>query len=482
MLTTPLFHHYALAPRTWDEMYDEEKVRFQYRNVFDFLQRIPADELSKKEELARKLFMSQGITFTVYSSGEGIEKIFPFDIIPRIITASEWNFIEKGIKQRLRALNLFLKDVYHHQFILKDGVVPVELVYSCPHYLREMQGINIPHDIYVHIAGIDLIRDHDGTFYVLEDNLRTPSGVSYMIENREITKRIFPDLIPQNFVRPVTQYPNILYKNLLALSPRQISSPTVVVLTPGIYNSAYFEHATLARLMGIELVEGRDLVVENHIVYMKTTAGLQQVDVIYRRVDDEYLDPLVFEPSSVLGVSGLLSAYRKGNVAIVNSIGNGVADDKATYVYVPEMIRYYLNEEPILKNVPTYQLSNDEEREHVLKNINQMVVKKTNESGGYGMLMGHAASDEEISTYQKQIIKNPRQFIAQPIISLSNAPCYINGKVQPRRVDLRPFALCGPTGIEIVAGGLTRVALKEGSLVVNSSQGGGSKDTWVLAK
>lgn len=482
MLSSDLFEKYALSPSTWDEMYENENVRQHYQNVFDFLQNIPGDELSKKEELAKKLFMSQGITFTVYSSGEGIEKIFPFDIIPRIITADEWSFIEKGIKQRLRALNLFLKDVYNQQFILKDGIVPVDLIYSCPHYLREMQGVPVPYDIYVHIAGIDLIRDHDGTFYVLEDNLRTPSGVSYMIENREITKRIFPDLIPQNFVRPVTQYPNILYKNLLALSPRKISSPTVVLLTPGIYNSAYFEHTTLARLMGIELVEGRDLVVENHKVYMKTTGGLQQVDVIYRRVDDEYLDPLVFEPSSVLGVSGILSAYRKGNVAIVNSIGNGVADDKAIYVYVPEMIRYYLNEEPILKNVPTYQLSKPDERDHVLENINKMVIKKTNESGGYGMLMGHAASDEEIIAYKKEIVKNPRQFIAQPVISLSNAPCYINGKAQPRRIDLRPFALCGPEGIEIVAGGLTRVALREGSLVVNSSQGGGSKDTWVLAK
>ena len=482
MPNTSLFNQYELAPRTWDEMYDDKQVRVQYQNIFDFLRSIPGEELNKKEELAKKLFMSQGVTFTVYSSGEGIEKIFPFDIIPRIITASEWHFIEKGIKQRLSALNLFLKDVYHQQFILKDGIVPVELVYSCPHYLREMQGLSIPHDIYVHIAGIDLIRDNDGTIYVLEDNLRTPSGVSYMIENREITKRIFPDLIPQNFVRPVTQYPNILYKNLLALSPRQISSPTVVLLTPGIYNSAYFEHATLARLMGIELVEGRDLVVGNHRVFMKTTAGLQQVDVIYRRVDDEFLDPLVFEPSSVLGVSGLLSAYRKGNVAIVNSIGNGVADDKAIYVYVPDMIRYYLNEEPILKNVPTFQLGKEEEKAHVLKNITEMVVKRTNESGGYGMLMGHAATDEEIDAYKNEIAKNPRQFIAQPVISLSSAPCYINGKVQPRRVDLRPFALCGPTGIEIVAGGLTRVALREGSLIVNSSQGGGSKDTWVLAK
>lgn len=482
MKTTELFRQYQLTPNTWDEMYQDENVRGHYRQVLESLSSIPADELSKKEELAKSLFMAQGITFTVYSSGEGIEKIFPFDIIPRIITASEWSFIERGIKQRLKALNLFLKDVYHQQFIIKDGIVPMELIYSCPHYLREMQNVNVPHDIYVHIAGIDLIRDFDGTFYVLEDNLRTPSGVSYMIENREITKRIFPDLIPKNHVLPVTQYPSILYKNLMSLSPGQVSSPTVVLLSPGIYNSAYFEHTTLARLMGIELVEGRDLVVENQKVFMRTTAGLQQVDVIYRRVDDEFLDPLVFNPDSVLGVSGILSAYRKGNVAIVNAIGNGVADDKAIYVYVPEMIRYYLNEEPLLKNVPTYQLERQDEREHVLKNINRMVVKKTNGSGGYGMLMGHAATDAEIADYSKEILKDPRAFIAQPVISLSNAPCYINGKAQPRRVDLRPFALCGPNGIEIVPGGLTRVALKEGSLVVNSSQGGGSKDTWVLAE
>lgn len=476
------FQHYpAIANATWDEMYSHENVRDHYRSVFDFLLSIPADELNKKEELAKRLFMSQGITFTVYTSGEGIEKIFPFDIIPRIITAAEWDTIERGIKQRLRALNLFLKDVYHEQFILKDNVVPAGLVYSCPHFLREMRGIQVPFDIYVHIAGIDLVRDDEGTFFVLEDNLRTPSGVSYMIENREITKRIFPDLIPQNHVRPVTQYPTMLHKILESLSPRPVATPNVVLLTPGIYNSAYFEHTTLARLMGIELVEGRDLVVDNHHVYMKTTAGLQQVDVIYRRVDDEFLDPLVFNPNSVLGVSGLLSAYRKGNVAIVNSIGNGIADDKAIYAYVPEMIRYYLNEEPILKNVPTYHLAKEDHSEYVLSNINRMVVKKTNESGGYGMLMGHAASDEEIHAYKQEILKDPRQFIAQPLINLSSAPCYINGQVQPRRIDLRPFALCGPNGIEIVPGGLTRVALREGSLVVNSSQGGGSKDTWVLA-
>ena len=481
MITHELFKQYGLSETVWDEMFHQKEVRRHYQNVAQFLANIPEGELSKKEDLAKRLFMSQGVTFTVYSSGEGIEKIFPFDIIPRIITGSEWDFIERGIMQRLKALNLFLKDVYNEQFILKDGIVPVELIYSCPHYLREMQGVKVPHDVYVHIAGIDLIRDYDGTFYVLEDNLRTPSGVSYMIENREIIKRIFPDLIPQNKVRPVTQYPNILHKNLQSLSPRQSSTSTIVLLTPGIYNSAYFEHTTLARLMGVELVEGRDLVIENHKVYMKTTDGLRQVDVIYRRVDDNFLDPLVFDPSSTLGVSGLLSAYRKGNVAIVNAIGNGVADDKAVYVYVPEMIRYYLNEEPILKNVPTYQLGKPDEREHVLKNINKMVVKKTNESGGYGMLMGHASTEVEIEDYKKEIMKDPRQFIAQPTVSLSAAPCYLNGKVQPRRIDLRPFALCGPDGIEIVPGGLTRVALREGSLVVNSSQGGGSKDTWVLS-
>lgn len=482
MHTSELLQKYYVDSNTWDEMYRNDSVREQYRAVVDFLQQLSIDELNKKEELAKRLFMSQGITFTVYSSGEGVEKIFPFDIIPRIITASEWDHIEKGIKQRLKALNLFLKDVYHNQFILKDGVVPVDMVYSCPHYLRVMHQFPVPYDIYVHISGIDLIRNSDGSFYILEDNLRTPSGVSYMLENREITKRIFPDLIPANHVRSVTEYPTILHKNLVSLSPRQIANPTVVLLTPGLYNSAYFEHTTLARLMGVELVEGRDLVVDNHKVFMKTTTGLQQVDVIYRRVDDDFLDPLIFNTGSLLGVSGIMNAYRKGNVAIVNAVGNGVADDKAIYSYVPAMIRYYLNEEPILKNVPTYQLANTEEREYVFKNITNMVVKKTNESGGYGMLMGHAASEEEITKYKAEIIKDPRQFIAQPIISLSSSPCYMNGTLTPRRVDLRPYALCGPDGIEIVPGGLTRVALREGSLVVNSSQGGGSKDTWVLGK
>jgi len=473
--------NYLNHPNTYDEMFlGGDNYRNHYSSFINNFSKESLDNLNKKEELAKKLFMSQGITFTVYDSGEGIEKIFPFDIIPRIITSTEWAFIEKGIKQRLKALNLFLKDVYSNQFILKDKIVPINVIYSCPHFLREMHNVNVLHDIYIHIAGIDLIRDHDGTFYVLEDNLRTPSGVSYMLENREITKRLFPDLIPQCGVRSVTEYPAILYKNLLALSPRAVSNPTIVMLSPGMYNSAYYEHTTLARLMGVELVEGRDLVVKNQKVFMKTTIGLQQIDVIYRRVDDDYLDPLVFNPNSVLGVAGLMAAYRKGNVAIVNAVGNGVADDKAVYTYVPDMIKYYLNEEPVLKNVPTYQLSNRDELDYVFTNINKMVIKKTNGSGGYGMLMGHAADEQEIEEYKLEILKDPRNFIAQPTISLSSAPCFINGKLSPRRIDLRPFALNGPDGISIVPGGLTRVALKEGSLVVNSSQGGGSKDTWVL--
>ncbi len=482
MFSSSQFDQYHAISGVWDEMYsNNSSIRDHYQKVISYLSRESTDDLNKKEELARRLFMTQGITFTVYNSGEGIEKIFPFDIIPRVITAAEWTLVEKGIKQRLTALNLFLKDVYHNQFIIKDGIVPIDVIYSCPHFLRQMYQLEVPYDIYVHIAGIDLIRDEEGVFYVLEDNLRTPSGVSYMLENREITKRLFPDLLPQCNVRSVTEYPTILYKNLMSLSPRQISDPTIVLLSPGIYNSAYFEHTTLARMMGVELVEGRDLVVSNHKVYMKTTTGLQQVDVIYRRVDDEFLDPLVFNPNSVLGVAGIMSAYRKGNVAIVNAIGNGVADDKAIYSYVPDMIKYYLNEEPLLRNVPTYQLRNQDEREYTFANINKMVVKKTNESGGYGMLMGHAATEEEIDDYKKEILKEPRNFIAQPTIGLSAAPCYIQGTLQPRRIDLRPYALCGPDGIEIVPGGLTRVALKEGSLVVNSSQGGGSKDTWGLA-
>jgi uncharacterized circularly permuted ATP-grasp superfamily protein len=482
MAKNDLFGNYQAAPDFWDEMRAPDgKARPHYEAVARALSLLPPDELSRKEELAKQLFMNQGITFTVYFDNEGIERIFPFDIIPRIVVQSEWAQVEAGIWQRLRALNLFLKDIYNSQQIVRDGVVPASLIVSCPHFTREVFGIPVPHDIYVHIAGIDLIRDADGTYYVLEDNLRTPSGVSYMLENREITKRIFPNLLADNAVKKVSDYPYLLGQMLRALAPRPVGNqPVAVLLTPGMFNSAYYEHTFLARYMGIELVEGRDLVVQDHRVYMKTTQGLRQVDVIYRRIDDEFLDPLVFRPDSALGVPGLMSAYRSGNVALVNAVGNGVADDKAIYAYVPDMIRYYLNETPMLQNVPTYRMENADERAHVFANMEKMVVKRTNESGGYGMVMGDKATAEELEGARAAILADPRSFIAQPIIRLSTVPCLIDGKLQPRHVDLRPYAICGPQGIEIVPGGLTRVALREGSLVVNSSQGGGSKDTWVV--
>ena len=484
-----LFEQYQPRPDFWDEMaantpnsvgYVADNFRQHYAAVVKTLSQLPTTALHRKEDLAKELFMNQGITFTVYFENEGIERIFPFDIIPRIIQASEWAHIEAGVKQRLDALNKFLHDVYHDQNIIKEGIVPKDLVVSCPHYTREVDKIDVPYGIYVHIAGIDLIRDSDGTYYVLEDNLRTPSGVSYMLENREVTKRLFPDLLNESRVRQVAQYPILLHKNLKSLAPRAVANPNIVVLTPGIFNSAYYEHTFLARSMGIELVEGRDLVVNDHKVFMKTTRGPRQVDVIYRRVDDEFLDPLVFKGNSLLGVPGLMSAYRKGTVAIVNAVGNGVADDKAIYAYVPDMIKYYLNETPILKNVPTYRMQVEDERAEVFKNMHTMVVKRTNESGGYGMVMGNKASEQELDDTKKAILEDPRSFIAQPIIRLSTVPCLMGNSLQPRHVDLRPYALCGPNGIEVVPGGLTRVALREGSLVVNSSQGGGSKDTWVV--
>ena len=475
-----LFENYPINAKFWDEMNTEGSVRQHYAAVAKGISQLDVHDLRRKEQLAQELFMNQGITFTVYFENEGIERIFPFDIIPRIVVASDWAHIEAGIKQRLKALNLFLNDIYHDQNIVKEGIMPADLIISCPHYTREVFGVNVPHDIYVHISGIDLIRDADGTYYVLEDNLRTPSGVSYMLENREITKRLFPDLLSESKVRQVSQYPLLLHNILLSIAPRQLANPNIVLLTPGVFNSAYYEHTFLARYMGVELVEGRDLFVKDHKVFMKTTRGPRQVDVIYRRLDDEFLDPLVFNPSSLLGVPGLMSAYRKGNVAIVNAVGNGVADDKAIYAYVPDMIKFYLNEEPILANVPTYRLQDPSVREHVFRNMDKMVVKLTNESGGYGMLMGNKATEKEMDDMKEAILKDPRSFIAQPIISLSTVPCLIDGKLQPRHIDLRPYALFGPNGIEIVPGGLTRVALKEGSLVVNSSQGGGSKDTWIL--
>lgn len=479
MSLAALLTQYHCQQGMWDEMCNTGEIREHYQKVFSALQQLDVNTLQQKDLLASELFMNQGITFTVYSDNAGIERIFPFDIIPRIITGTEWQQIEKGIQQRLKALNMFLKDIYSEQQILKDKVIPAALIASCPHYVREVFGIKVPYDIYVHISGIDLIRGDDGRFYILEDNLRTPSGVSYMLENREVTKRIFPDMLAANKVRMVHNYPLLLHQILLSLAPQQISSPTVVLLTPGIYNSAYYEHTYLAKQMGIALVEGRDLLVDNHKVYMKTTKGLEQVHVIYRRVDDEFLDPLLFRPDSVLGVPGLLSAYRKGNVAIVNAVGNGVADDKAVYAYVPAMIKYYLNEEPILSNISTYELSDPEARKHVFDNIQNMVVKRTNQSGGYGMVMGNKVTEEEWIKARAAIEADPRSFIAQPIVKLSTVPCFIDGKLQPRHVDLRPYALCGPNGIQIVPGGLTRVALREGSLIVNSSQGGGSKDTWI---
>ena len=475
-----LFDEYKTYPGTWDEMCSGHTIRSQYSQVFNDISQLPNETLHQKDKLASELFMNQGITFTVYSDDAGIERIFPFDIIPRILTGAEWDHIQSGISQRLRALNLFLKDIYSEQQIIKDKIIPAELIATCPHYTREIFGIRVPHDLFIHISGIDLIRGQDGTFYILEDNLRTPSGVSYMLENREVTKRIFPGMLAESRVRMINNYPLLLQEILASLAPQQIANASVVLLTPGVFNSAYFEHTFLSRQMGVPLVEGRDLVVDNHKVYMKTTTGLEQVHVIYRRIDDDFLDPLVFRPDSALGVPGLMSAYRKGNVAIANAVGNGVADDKAVYAYVPAMIRYYMNEEPILPNVPTYGLENEEAREYVFKNIGDMVIKRTNQSGGYGMVMGNKASEKELTDIKKAIEDTPREFIAQPIIKLSTVPCFIDGKLQPRHVDLRPYALCGPNGIKIVPGGLTRVALREGSLVVNSSQGGGSKDTWVV--
>ena len=470
-----------LNPNGWDEMFSSKGVRSSYSKVLQTIQNLNPENLTQKQKQAADFFMNQGITFTVYSDdNQGIERIFPFDIIPRIITQKEWSEVESGIKQRLKALNLFLEDVYNEQLIIKEGLIPAALVSSCPHYLQEVHGIKVPHNIHIHIAGIDLIRGAKGEFYVLEDNLRCPSGVSYMLENREITKRIFPEMLTSNHVSMVGKYPMILHNILISMSPRNISNPNVVLLTPGIYNSAYYEHTFLARQMGVPLVEGRDLVVNNNRVYMKTTSGLQQVDVIYRRLDDDYLDPLVFRPESTLGVPGLISAYKQGNVALVNAVGNGVADDKAVYAYVPDMIRFYLNEEPILKNVPTYQMENKEERELVFADMGNMVIKETNQSGGYGMIMGNKATEEGLEKGKIAILANPRNFIAQPIIQLSTVPCLIDGELKLRHVDLRPYALCGPNGVEIVPGGLTRVALTEGSLVVNSSQGGGSKDTWII--
>jgi uncharacterized circularly permuted ATP-grasp superfamily protein len=437
--------------------------------------------LRRRQQAADLSFLHQGITFTVYGQEEGTERIFPYDLLPRVITNAEWATIEKGLTQRITALNLFLKDIYHGGHILTDGIVPKELVYTCHHFRREMRGVPVPRDIYISVVGSDLIRLEDGRFVVLEDNLRVPSGVSYMLANRMVMKRVFPRLFGDCGVRPIDHYGQALLATLRALAPANTNSsnPTIVLLTPGVYNSAYFEHAFLARQMGIELVEGRDLLVHDNVVYTRTTAGLRRVDVIYRRVDDDFLDPLAFRPDSTLGVAGLFNAYRAGNVALANAIGTGVADDKAIYAYVPAIIRYYLSEEPILPNVETYLLTDESSRRYVLENLDRLVVKAVGESGGYGMLIGPHSTAAEREEFRRRIIAEPRNYIAQPTLKLSQAPCLIEGQTEARHVDLRPYILYGES-ITIVPGGLTRVALRRGSLVVNSSQGGGSKDTWVL--
>jgi uncharacterized circularly permuted ATP-grasp superfamily protein len=470
---------YATAP-CFDELYSESGIpRDHYRQLAATLGGLPADDVLTRVQSINTTLLQRGVTFTVYSEAAGTERVFPFDVLPRILTASEWSRIEDGIAQRVRALNAFLHDLYHGERILREGLVPRDLIYSSKNYCREMIGVDIEQDIYVHVSGIDLIRDTNGAFFVLEDNIRTPSGISYVLENRDVLKRDFPALFRGYAVRPVDDYPRRLLDVLRYVAPRGNPQPNVVVLTPGIYNSAYFEHAMLARRMGAELVEGSDLIVVDNIVFVKTTRGLQRVDVIYRRIDDDFLDPLYFLPNSTLGSAGLMNAYRAGNVTIANAIGTGVADDKAVYPYVPEMIRFYLGEEPILPNVPTYTCDDPLQRSHVLANLDSLVVKNTSASGGYGMLMGPYSTSDERAEFARRINARPRDFIAQPIVELSSAPTFVDGVIAPRRVDLRPFALYGRR-VDVPPAALTRVALREGSLVVNSSQGGGSKDTWVL--
>lgn len=473
------FQHYELDD-AHDEMMDSSgRVRPHYEHLYQALLNLPSDELDRRQRIADLSFLHQGITFTVYGREEGTERIFPNDLLPRILTSEEWSRIERGLAQRITALNLFLRDLYHEGRILNDGVIPRELVYSCRHFRRQMRGLHVRRDAYVTVAGTDLIRTPSGEFVVLEDNLRVPSGVSYMLVSRQVMKRIFPELFRKCSVQPIEHYSQALLATLRSLAPQGSADPTIALLTPGVFNSAYFEHAFLARQMGIELVEGRDLAVHDNFVYMRTTAGLRRVDVIYRRIDDDFVDPVAFRPDSGLGVAGLFNAYRAGNVSLANALGTGAADDKAVYAYVPKIIRYYLNEDPVLNNVETFQMSDTVERRHVLGQIERFVVKAVGESGGYGMLIGPQSTAEQREEFRRRVEADPRNYIAQPTILLSRAPCMADGTVQARHVDLRPYILFGEK-ITIVPGGLTRVALKKGSLVVNSSQGGGSKDTWVL--
>ena len=468
----------------YDEMFDSHGfARPHYSKLFEKLALMAPGQFEERRKLADLSFLLQGITFTVYNDGQGTERLLPFDLIPRILPNSEWQRIDRGLTQRVVALNLFLRDVYGKQCIFKDKQIPRSLVYSSSHFCREMIGVEVPRGIYTHICGIDLVRDSKtGEFCVLEDNVRTPSGISYVLENRLVMTRTFPDAFQDYEVLPVNHYPAELCKILRSLSPRGENDAQIVLLTPGIHNSAYFEHSFLAQQMGIELVEGRDLIVDGGIVYMKTIYGLRRVDVIYRRVDDEFLDSLTFRPDSLLAVPGLMGAYRAGNVALANAVGNGVADDKAIYAYVPTFIRYYLGEEPILRSVDTYLCSRPEDLSFVLEHLPELVVKAVGESGGYGMLIGPAAEVGRIQEFRKRIQADCRSYVAQPVIPLSRVPSYdsTNGTVAGRHVDLRPYCLYDGENVMIVPGGLTRVALQRGSLVVNSSQGGGSKDTWVL--
>ena len=464
----------------FDEMFcGPGAARPHYAKLLDRFTEMERDEFVRKRELAASTFLRQGVTFTVYNDDQGTERIFPFDLIPRIIPAGEWNAIERGLVQRITALNLFVHDVYHSQNILRDGVIPKQIVWEAAHFRPEFMHFDVPKNIYIHLCGTDLIRDEKGNYLVLEDNARCPSGVSYVLENRQVMRRVFPNLFARHRVRPVEDYAQELLNMLHYIAPASVAEPTVVLLTPGIYNSAYFEHSFLARSMGIEIVEGRDLVAEDSQVFMRTTKGLKRVDVIYRRINDDFLDPEVFRKDSGLGVAGLVQAYRQGNISLANSIGTGVADDKVVYAYVPEMIRYYLAEDPILSNVPTYLPAKADELSYILENINKLVVKAANESGGYGMLVGPHASKAECERFREKVKKNPRNYVAQPAIPLSRSPSFCEESMRGRHVDLRPYILYGEK-VTVIPGGLTRVALREGSLVVNSSQGGGSKDTWVL--
>lgn len=465
----------------YDELFIEPgQPRPQAAPLIDWMGKLPADILKKHHETAQVALFNLGVTFRVYSDQQGIERIFPVDIIPRIIAEAEWRSLETGLKQRIEALNCFLNDIYGDQRIIKDGIIPLDIVESASGFLKPCIGIRPPAGVWCHITGTDLVRDQTGQWYVLEDNLRVPSGISYVLENRRVMKSTFPDMFQTIPIQPVDSYPSELLETLLNLAPANLPDPTVVVLTPGINNSAYFEHSFLAQQMGVELVEGRDLVVADGYLQMRTTKGLQRVDVVYRRLDDDFLDPLVFRPDSFLGVAGLMEVYRQGRVALANAPGTGVADDKVIYAYVPDMIRYYLNAEPLLANVPTYLCWREQDRQYVLDHLAELVVKSANEAGGYGMLMGPSASVQERESFVERIQANPRNYIAQPVLNLSRVPTLIGDQVDGRHVDLRPYILHRGDEIYVHPGGLTRVALRKDSLVVNSSQGGGSKDTWVL--